>query len=158
MSPGEWFSYGISKTVAQNLLMNYGDTLPFDIILIPPTPSDDNWPVITPLTDWHPDWKTFEISADLQWDFNHRLATKLSNHFNAECLNHLGAEVMKEVNEVNKRIPNCCATGDFCDSNMLMDAAFKKTFGHGPNINADFDNWLWNTAWSLSKKHEFQNI
>lgn len=55
--------------------------------------------------------------------------------------------------------PDVCASGDFCDSNMVMDAAFK-TFGIDPleygyteedGMSQEVCD-LWNSAWDRGKE------
>lgn len=55
--------------------------------------------------------------------------------------------------------PDVCASGDFCDSNMVMDAAFKE-FGIDPlefgyteedGMSQEVCN-LWNSAWDRGKE------
>lgn len=55
---------------------------------------------------------------------------------------------------------DCCATGDFCDSNMAMDEAFTKVMGREIELGegtrqsrADVD--LWGKAWDIAKRMNF---
>ncbi len=51
-----------------------------------------------------------------------------------------------------------CASQDFCDANMAMDAAFRQVLGRAPNLvgesddEVDADCALWNDAWALARK------
>jgi hypothetical protein len=45
-----------------------------------------------------------------------------------------------------------CASHDFCDANIAMEDAFKRTFGREPNLESDTDIDLWNKAWDVAKK------
>jgi len=48
----------------------------------------------------------------------------------------------------------CCASGDFCDSNMAMDEAFQ-SFGVEIDIQDDAQTALWNAAWDMAKANDF---
>jgi hypothetical protein len=59
-----------------------------------------------------------------------------------------------------------CASGDVCDSNMAMDAAFNKSFGRSPHLPCDVEEGkcsdddvsqeceIWNSAWDLAKERD----
>ena len=81
----------------------------------------------------------------------------------------LTPEQMAEINILNEGYkitnPNCCATGDFCDSNMAMDEAFTKIMGREFTFNSDEepeleqlateDQALWNESWGIAKENKF---
>jgi hypothetical protein len=48
---------------------------------------------------------------------------------------------------------NACASHDFCDANMAMEDAFRRTFGREPNLQDDTDIDVWNNAWDAAKKN-----
>jgi hypothetical protein len=48
-----------------------------------------------------------------------------------------------------------CYTGDYCDSNMVMDEAFTKVTGHEIDMENDADRDLWNEAWTMAKANRF---
>lgn len=56
---------------------------------------------------------------------------------------------------------DCCATGDFCDSNMAMEEAFQKAFSRDPEVvepdgaNHEADCQLWNAGWDIAKRMNF---
>ncbi|UGL62730.1 hypothetical protein [Xanthomonas phage FMYAK-P1] len=73
----------------------------------------------------------------------------------------IGVEAYDEVVELNasELNPDVCNSGDFCDSNMVMDAAFQ-SLGVDPSTygRADEDDDmpqevcdLWNSAWDRAK-------
>ena len=50
---------------------------------------------------------------------------------------------------------SCCATHEFCDANMAMDEAMRRTFGTGPfgadgHINETACG-VWNAAWEMAQ-------
>lgn len=68
-------------------------------------------------------------------------------------------EAMKRVNETDPSYADggACASQDYCDANMAMDAAFQKVLGREPNVvgeGADVvaDCAIWNEAWELARK------
>ncbi|UIS24778.1 hypothetical protein AXL1_21 [Stenotrophomonas phage vB_SmaS-AXL_1] len=74
----------------------------------------------------------------------------------------LGQDVYDTVVDLNSRElnPDVCHSGDFCDSNMVMDAAFGE-FGIDPSTygRVDEDDGmpqevcdLWNSAWDRAKE------
>ncbi len=96
--------------------------------------------------------------------------SELSNAFAKVLHEWLTPEQMEEVNRLNvtPKYDGCCATHDFCDSNMAMDEAFKLTFGRSftfydeeiPETEkqnaADTD--LFNAAWDMAKSFKFKII
>ena len=48
-----------------------------------------------------------------------------------------------------------CHSHDFCDANMAMDEAWNRMFKDGCDLSSDADVELWNSAWNLAKKHNF---
>lgn len=52
----------------------------------------------------------------------------------------------------------CCATQDFCDANMAMDAAFHRLTGREPDVAGERegdDVDAWNAAWDLARAAGF---
>ena len=81
----------------------------------------------------------------------------LGDTFAALLSEALSPAEMAEVRRVNalSHPYNCCASGDFCDANMIMDAAFL-AFGIEtlPDIEAGMSDALeslWNAAWTYAK-------
>jgi hypothetical protein len=66
---------------------------------------------------------------------------------------------MVDMNKSSHADRGICATHDFCDANMLMLEAFKKTFGREPAILTDSDDTvdarLWGDAWAIAKAADF---
>ena len=56
-----------------------------------------------------------------------------------------------------------CASHDYCDANVLMDAAFKSVLGYAatdtqPEVGSCMSseaNTLWNQAWNIARQSEF---
>lgn len=79
----------------------------------------------------------------------------------------LTPEQITEVIKVNSIPENktCCATHDFCDSNMAMDEAFTKVMGREFVFYNDelpesekqngIDTNAFNTAWDIAKGNNF---
>jgi len=93
---------------------------------------------------------------------------KLARLFAEEMKSTVKPADFKKAIELNKKEPDdVCRTHDFCDANMVMDAAFKK-FGidledysfPGRGMTGD-DNVekalieLWNAAWKTAKSNHF---
>lgn len=51
----------------------------------------------------------------------------------------------------------CCATHDFCDANVYMEAAYRKIFKKPTAFN-DETTQLMNAAWDLAKSDGFSKI
>lgn len=69
---------------------------------------------------------------------------------------------MPEVLRRNETMPDGgCASHDFCDANMAMDAAFKIVLGRSAWSNgvesplSDNDLTWWNMAWNMAKTFNF---
>jgi hypothetical protein len=66
-------------------------------------------------------------------------------------------EEIKRLNRTPEYAGSICATHNFMDANMAMEAAFKRAFGRLPNIYDNDDGSegddvaLWNAAWSQAK-------
>ncbi len=78
--------------------------------------------------------------------------------FSEELLRELGPSAMRIIIQTNQEHNNhsdaCCASGDFCDSNMVMHAAFINVHKREPR-NYGLDQNLWNTAWTTAKTRDF---
>lgn len=101
----------------------------------------------------------------------------ISSKFSETLHQWLGEETMRKVVELNRsyigtKDEGCCASGDFCDSNMAMLEAFELVLGRefiysyedetgeeSPELFAkhEADCNLWNTAWAVAKKKEFKS-
>ena len=79
------------------------------------------------------------------------------------------AKVLKEwlkpeqITEVIKRntlekYQGCCATHDFCDANMAMAEAFKRTFNREFEFGNELDSTLFNGAWYIAKQNQFYTV
>lgn len=87
---------------------------------------------------------------------------KLAHRF-ALIVNEWIGDHIEEVNRINaERNDNTCATHDYCDANMAMQAAFIQVFQREPTLcvedddpawmqkQADLDSGLTNGAWELA--------
>ena len=65
---------------------------------------------------------------------------------------------MKRRNETDSAYAGAaCASHDFCDANMAMDAAFRQVMDRAPDVvgeglAVEMDCALWNDAWELARK------
>ncbi len=92
-------------------------------------------------------------------DWSELLAFVLGDGFAAVLRQWLDADEIAMVRSRNASpeyaANGSCASHDFCDANMAMDAAFEKVLGRGSDI-ADLDDGsespdiaLWNAAWPI---------
>lgn len=80
----------------------------------------------------------------------------LARKFSQLLLAEIGRENLITVIERNKTISaGCCASHDFCDANMVMDAAFKTVTGKKINTQKDEAVELWNQAWDIARTTQF---
>lgn len=90
-------------------------------------------------------------------DWQECLAWILARAFSLELADTLDESTRLQVRELLK-LPEFigtgnCPTHDFCDANMIMDAAFERAFGRGariedlPDGTEHPDVALWNAAW-----------
>ena len=124
--------------------MTYRTEFPdFDPATMPAIPA--HW-----TDDWNDDW-------------NEALAYMLAERFAAILRDELGPKTFAEIkrrNETDPAYATSCASHDFCDANMVMDAAFRDVLGRGPvmdeegrDAEEDADIALWNAAWEFARKH-----
>lgn len=89
-----------------------------------------------------------------------QLHLKIAKDFAAGVLRYIGKKNMAEVVKRNKSYDEgVCASGDFCDSNVFMEAAMKKN-GFDSDDWCDFaalNDWseLWGAAWDVAKENDF---
>ena len=113
-------------------------------------------------------WAYTKKEANEQWQLvserikakaNLHTATQIAGKFSELLQAELTPSELQEARELNKteEDSNVCHSHDFCDANMVMHEAFG-TFGIDPLD--DLDKWsnLWNSAWSLAKKYEFNKV
>lgn len=97
------------------------------------------------------------INAHLkEWAKNEADPVKrLAREFSIRAREYLSMDEMEEVIKRNRteEVPLVCHTHDFCDANMIMDAAMEKLGLRSKN--EDVTNQLWSAAWDLAKKTEF---
>jgi hypothetical protein len=85
---------------------------------------------------------------------------KLAAEFVAVLAEWLTPEEFAEMQRRNVTATDLdCASHDFCDANMAMDAAFSRALGREPDVMDRDDGAegpdvaLWNAAWSTAKPH-----
>ena len=100
--------------------------------------------------------------------FDKNILKQLAIEFSKEMHNQLTKKQIEQVNAENKkRNDHTCASDDYCDANMVMDAAFTKVFKRPAllanevaldkdlNDQEDIDMKYWNTAWTIAKENDF---
>ncbi|KZL17664.1 hypothetical protein PsAD2_03000 [Pseudovibrio axinellae] len=87
-------------------------------------------------------------------------ALELSRPFRKEMAASLPSETLLEIDRLNStpEYEGCCASHDFIDANMVMDAALRK---RGERFQTNHDNYettaLRNRAWSVTREQGFAN-
>lgn len=83
-----------------------------------------------------------------------RTTARLALKFARLLRDEIGQRNMREVIARNERAEygGSCASHDYCDANVLMDAAMQSTIGHG-FTGADIP--LINAAWEFARRHCF---
>lgn len=78
----------------------------------------------------------------------------LAETFRNMLVAEIGKKNFQEVRRRNRkhRDDGCCASHDFCDANVTMDAAFTDVTGR-ETCHSDEDVALWNAAWDYAKQH-----
>jgi len=91
-------------------------------------------------------------------------AGKVAKAFSQKLQEEIGREKVLQVVDVNRgrRAANpkdsSCASHDFCDANMAMDAAMRETLGLEEYQMMEDDSGLdrvWNTAWDVARENVF---
>lgn len=86
---------------------------------------------------------------------------RLAAAFARRLVETLNDNEMRSVIGRNRRETDAaiCHSHDYCDANMIMDAAFKEITGHSSAtkqwLNDDRAIKLWSDAWALAKEREF---
>jgi hypothetical protein len=88
--------------------------------------------------------------------------TTIAEAFSEVLREWLTPDEFAEMKRLNESDPDyadggACASHNYCDANMAMDAAFQKILGREPNVvgegpDVEADCKLWNDAWSLARK------
>lgn len=111
-------------------------------------------PAIATIVAWSP------TRADAQAVRDEMDVDALSRAFTRQIVQSFEDWEIDEVrarNAAGYRARGCCATHDFCDANMLMDGAFRDTFGRALRGDRVRDMRLINAAWSRSADvHRFE--
>ena len=82
---------------------------------------------------------------------------QLARAFSSELRSELGDDIVTEIVELNAASDNAdgCYSHDYCDANMVMEAAFIEVFGREPDVSGGDDVRLWNAAWNNAVEHGF---
>ena len=86
------------------------------------------------------------------------LIQSLAEQFAKVLQEWIGKLNLEKVNVLNQHTDfdeGSCATHDFCDANMAMDAAFQDVYGREPVLDSNYDNGLWSEAWDQAKRQGF---
>lgn len=83
---------------------------------------------------------------------------KVARYFSALVRAEFDTETLAEIVATNAASDNhTCATQDYIDANCLMYGAFCAHFFREPDVSSDADTDIWNQAWNMAKKAQFQN-
>ena len=87
----------------------------------------------------------------------------LATAFVSQLRATLTADQMRQIADENAALSPAdriaiCASGDFCDSNECMSAAFVSVMGREIDAASDADSALWNAAWAFAKEHLLTRI
>lgn len=80
-----------------------------------------------------------------------RLALVFSGLIAAEFSADVLAEI-KRKNATPDYQAGACATHDYCDANMFMEAAFNYAYRRPPELESESDLDLWNEAWHFAHR------
>ena len=82
---------------------------------------------------------------------------RLARAFAKELRTLLTKSEFRQVIALNnkEKDKSACHSHDFCDANMVMDAAFTITFKRSFGFDSEDDRKLFNTAWTLAKSKRF---
>lgn len=80
---------------------------------------------------------------------------RLAAGFTAELKRTLTPAEWAEMVSINRDDPiywqgGACASHNYCDSNMVMAAAFETAFSREIDLDSDDDLDLWNAAWNAA--------
>lgn len=103
-------------------------------------------------------WSQRPDSGQLLLTLKFRSAVeRLSSAFCEVLEHHLSRANIERAIELNRAEKNAdvCHTHDFCDANMTMLEAWEWCFNRDFDANNDKDLEVWNAAWDLAKKCEF---
>lgn len=65
----------------------------------------------------------------------------------------IGAKKFEEMRRKNATPDyggGVCASHDYCDANVVMEASFRRVVGREPDTSDDADIKVWNTAWDVA--------
>lgn len=79
---------------------------------------------------------------------------QLARNFAALINANLNQHEISEINAINSKNPDFCASHDYMDSNALMYGAFGALFFREPDYFAS-DTDLMNKAWNIAKLAQF---
>lgn len=81
--------------------------------------------------------------------------TELAKDFSRRLIEEIGRDKVAEANERNKTYDDgACASHDFCDANMVMDAAFTAVVGRETG-DSEADMKMWAAAWDMAVDNGF---
>lgn len=82
---------------------------------------------------------------------------KIARQFSANLREVLSAEQLAEAIERNRNgHAFVCHSHDFCDANIVMEPAFAEVTGREIDLQSDEDVSMWDDAWALAKRSNFE--
>lgn len=86
----------------------------------------------------------------LGWGVAVRIAEKFHGLVRIEVKEHL-----REIDEINARQRDCCATHLWTDPNELMGEAFAEVMGRDINVQSGYDMAAFDLAWGIARRRGF---
>lgn len=83
------------------------------------------------------------------------MKTLIAKQFIANIQRWLTIEERAKVDDRNKIDRDSCATHDFCDANVAMNAAFLSVTGREIDLQNQTEIDLWSDAWGHAIEQEF---
>ena len=83
---------------------------------------------------------------------------QLALNFVALVCREFDEKTLSEIRRRNRAEtnPSVCHTHDFCDANLLMDDAWRFTFGRDTNLDDEVDCAVWSNAWARAVAANFE--
>lgn len=82
------------------------------------------------------------------------VAVKIAERFHGLILEAVPQHVA-EIDEMNAKQKDCCATHLFCDPNEYMADAFFEVVGRDINVQSAYDLCAFDVAWGMARRRGF---
>lgn len=88
----------------------------------------------------------------LGWGVAVKIAERFHGLIRVELKEHL-----REIDEINARQRDCCATHLWTDPNDMMAQAFSEVVGRDINVQSAYDLCAFDVAWGIAKRRGFSH-